>query len=105
MGTERIRTLLHSHKDRFVRQLKEAMNRGWADWAKQATELHTFRVDKENRRKEGKSFYKLDEGSIATVLEHLTSDYQALADHHSEEIVQLLEEFGATEVEIVGRTG
>ena len=81
------------------------MNRGWADWAKQATELHTFRVDKENRRKEGKSFYKLDEGSIATVLEHLTSDYQALADHHSEEIVQLLEEFGATEVEIVGRTG
>ena len=28
MGTECIRTLLHSHQDRFVRQLKEAMNWG-----------------------------------------------------------------------------
>ena len=92
MGTERIRTLLHSHKDRFVRQLKEAMNRGWADWAKQATELHTFRVDKENRRKEGKS--------IATVREDLTNDYQAFVDHHPEEIVQPLEEFGVAQVEM-----
>ena len=27
-------------------------------------------------------------------------DYQALADRHSEEVVQILEEYGATELEI-----
>ena len=59
MDLECIRALLHSHKDRFVRQLKEAINRGWAEWAKQAAELHTLRVDQENPQKEGKGFYKL----------------------------------------------
>ena len=49
LGTDCIQTLLHSHMDRFVHKLKEAMNRGWTSWAKQATELHTFRVDPENR--------------------------------------------------------
>ena len=29
MGTKRIRTLLHSHRDKFVWQLKEAMDRGY----------------------------------------------------------------------------
>ena len=55
-------------------------------------ELHTYRADQENRRNKGKHFYKLDEESIATVWEDLAKDYQALADHHSEEIVQLLED-------------
>ena len=47
MGAERIRTLLHSHRDKFRCQLKEAMERGWTNWAKLAAELHTFCMDQE----------------------------------------------------------
>ena len=48
MGTERIRTLLHTHRGKFEQQLAEALAKGWAGWAQQATELHTFRADHEN---------------------------------------------------------
>ena len=37
MDGERIRTLFHSHRDSFVQQ-KEAFDRGWACWTKQARE-------------------------------------------------------------------
>ena len=100
MGAKRIKTLLHSHRDRFVWQIKEALDRGWASWTKQAVELHTFRADQKNRQKEGMGFYKLNEESIATVREDLAADYQTLADHHSKEVVQLFEEYGATVLEI-----
>ena len=49
--------------------------------------------------KEGKGFYKLNEESIAPVREDLVADYQALDDHQSEEVVQLLEDYGAAELE------
>ena len=74
------------------------MDRGWADWAQQAAELHTYWANQENRKKEGKGFYKLDEESIATVREDLVKDYQALIHHHAEEIVQLLDNFGMSQV-------
>ena len=35
------------------------MDRGWAGWAKQVAELHTYRANLENRHKEGKGFHKL----------------------------------------------
>ena len=57
-------------------------------------------MDRENRQKEGKGFYKSNDESITSIREDLRADYQALADHHFEEIVQLLEGSGATEVEI-----
>ena len=60
----------------------------------QFAELHTYRADQENRQKEGKGFYKPNEESIAMVLEDLAKDYQTLIDHHFEEIVHLLENFG-----------
>ena len=68
--------------------------------AQQAAELHTFRVDHENRTKPGKGFFKLDNESIAAIHEDLAADYQALADRHSKEVVQFLEEYGTTELEI-----
>ena len=40
-----------------------------------------------NRQKEGKGFYKQNEESIPSVREDLMADYQAIADHHSKEIV------------------
>ena len=65
MGAKRIQNMLHSHRDRFLRQQKETMERGWTDWAKHVAELHTFRADQENRVKEGKGIYKLNEEGIA----------------------------------------
>ena len=40
----------------------------------------------ENRHKDEKGLYKLDEESIATVLNDLMQDYQTLANRHSEEM-------------------
>ena len=65
--TDRIRTLLQENPERFTTQLKAALDNGWAAWARQATELHTYRVDWENWRKEGKGFYKLSEENSAAV--------------------------------------
>ena len=58
-----------------------------------------YRADWENRWQDGKGFYKLNEESIAPVCEDLTQDYQALADRHSEEIAQLLKEFGDNQLD------
>ena len=68
------------------------MGKGWAGWAQQAAELHTFYADQENQTKVGNGFFKLNSESIAAVREDLADDYQALADRHSEELVQILEE-------------
>ena len=57
--------MLYSHRNKFLHELREAVERGWSDWAKQAAELHTFRADHENRVKEGKGIYKLNEEGIA----------------------------------------
>ena len=65
-----------------------------------AAKLHTFRVDHENQSKAGKGFFKLNNKSIAAVREDLAVDYQALADRHSDEMAQILEEYGAPELEI-----
>ena len=68
-------------------QMKEALHKGWAGWTKHVAELHTFRADQENRLKEGKGFYKLNEESITAVHKVLAADYQTLADHNSEEVM------------------
>ena len=57
------------------------------------------RTDNENRRKSGQGFFKLSNKSITAVREDLAADYQALLDRHLEEVAQILEEYGATEVE------
>ena len=93
MGTKRIRTLLHTHRGKFEKQLTEALTKGWAGWAQQVAKLHTFRADHENWAKVGKGFFKLNNESIAAVREDLAADYQALADQHSEEVAQILEEY------------
>ena len=49
-------------------------HQGWADWAQQATELHTYRTDQENKRNKGQRFYKLNEDNIATIWEDLVKD-------------------------------
>ena len=97
MGTERIRTLLHTHRGKFETRLTEALAKGWAGWAQQAAKLHTFHADHENQTKAGQGFFKLSNKSIVAVREDLATDYQALADRHSEEVAQILEEYGAAE--------
>ena len=60
MKSEHIKILLETKCERFWEQLQAAMNRGWAEWAKQDAELHTYRADQENWLKDGKGFYKLN---------------------------------------------
>ena len=62
-------------------------------------ELHTYCADRENRRKDDKGFYKLSEDNIATVREDLAEDYRVLANQHSEELTQLMEEFTESQEE------
>ena len=83
MNMECINILIATKHESCMHQLQEALNRGWAEWAKQAAELHKYRA---NRQKDGKGFYKLNEESIATICENLMQEYQALADRHSKEI-------------------
>ena len=92
MGTERIQTLLQTHRGKFKKMLTEALAKRWVGWAQQAAELHTFRADHENRTKAGKGFSKLSKESIATVHEDLAIDYQAMANQHLEEVAHILEE-------------
>ena len=84
--TDNVRILLQIICERVTGQLKAALDKGWAAWATQAAELHTYQEDWENRRKEGRGFYKLNEESIAAVREDLAQDYQTLVDQHSEEL-------------------
>ena len=86
--TDRICTLLQANHEKFNTQLKVAMDKGWAT---QAAKLHTYRTDRENRRKDGKGFYKLSEDNITAIHEDLAEDYQVLANQHSEELTKLME--------------
>ena len=69
--TDNVCVLLQTNCERFTTQLKAALDKGWTAWATQAAELHTYRADWENRRKEGRGFYKLNEESIAVIREDL----------------------------------
>ena len=58
-----------------------------------AAELHILRADAENRRKEGRGFYKMDEASIQNLRADLTEDYHTLVKSHTTAIEKLLEDF------------
>ena len=67
----------------------------------QAAELHTYRADFENRKKEGMGFYKLTDDSIALVHKDLSKDYQELMEQHSEELAQILDDFRESQEELL----
>ena len=96
-----IRSVLQTNRERFTAQIKAAMDKGWEAWAAQAAELHTYRADWENRKKEGRGFYKLSEETVATVREDLVKDYSELAEWHSKEITQILDDFGEGQEELL----
>ena len=70
-------------------------------WAAHAAELHTYRADWENRKKEGRGFYKLSDETVSTVHEDLAKDYRELAEQHSEELAQLLDDFEESQEELL----
>ena len=45
MNTANIKVLLATNQEVFTHQLKEALDRGWTTWARQAVKLHTYRAD------------------------------------------------------------
>ena len=70
-------------------------------WTTHAAKLHTYQADWENRRKEGRGFYKLNHESVAAVREDLAQDYRSLAEQHSEELAQLLDDFRESQEELL----
>ena len=62
--TDNVRVLLQTNRERFTTQLKAMLDKGWAAWTTHAVELHTYWADWENRRKQGRGFYKLNEERI-----------------------------------------
>ena len=91
---ENIRIILQTNKEKFSAQLKTAMDKGWEAWAAQTAELHSYRTNWANQKKEGRGLYKLNNETVATMREDLAKDYRELAEQQSEELAQLLDNFG-----------
>ena len=89
----RIKILIDKHRNLLNRRVEEAFQRAGEEWAAQAAELHVLRADAENRRKEGRGFFKMDEASVQNLREDLTEDYLSLVKSHTAAIEQLLEDF------------
>ena len=49
------------------------------------------------------SFYKLNDETVAEVHEDLAKDYRELAEQHSEELAQLMDDFGESQEELLDR--
>ena len=94
----RLRTLVDRQRQHFTTTVQAAIGRAGEEWAAQAAELHILRADAENRRKEGRGFYKMDEASIQTLRADLTEDYHALVRSQTAAIEQLLEELNDEEM-------
>ena len=93
MDETRIRILIEKQRQHLTRKVEETLSRAGEEWAAQAAELHILRADAENRRKEGRGFYKMDEASIQNLRADLTEDYHSLAKSHTAAIEQMLEDF------------
>ena len=93
MDETHIRVLIKKHRQQLTRKVKETFSRVGEEWAAQAAELHILRANAQNRQKEGRGFFKMDEASIQTLRADLTEDYQSLAKSHTAAIEQLLEDF------------
>ena len=77
------------HHTKLNQKVEEALAWGRNDWLAQPAELQIFRVDAENRKKEGHEFFKMDKNNIQVLREDLAEEFQALAQ---KAIGNLLEE-------------
>ena len=93
MGDTCIKILIDKYCQQLTKKIEETLRHAGQAWSAQAAELHILRADAENRRKEGRGFYKMDEHSIQTLRADLTEDYHNLVKSHTAAIKQLLEEF------------
>ena len=64
MDDTRIKILIDKYRQQLTKKIKETLSRIGQAWSAQAVELHILRADAENRRKEGRGFYKMDEHNI-----------------------------------------
>ena len=83
MGEARLKALVMKHREKLNEKIEGALAQGWNEWAAQATKLQVFRADAENRKKEGRGFYKMDKNNIQILHEDLTTEFQALAQTHA----------------------
>ena len=83
MDETRIRILIDKRRQHLTKKVEETLGRAGEEWAAQATELHILCADAENRQKEGRGFYKMDEASIQNLHADLTEDYHSLVKYHT----------------------
>ena len=83
MGETRIKAIVANHRQKLNNKVEEALARGLQEWLAQAAELQVLRANAENKRKEGRGFYKMDENSIQLLREDLTKEFHALAKSHT----------------------
>ena len=93
MDKTRIKAVITKHRQRFNSKIEQTLACAWQEWSTQAAKLQVLRADAENRWKERRGFYKMDENSIQLLREDLTEEFHALAKSHTAAIEQLLEEF------------
>ena len=98
MEETRIKVLIDKHRQHLSRKIEETLARTWQEWSAQAVELHVMRADAENRQKEGRGFYNMDENNIQLFREYLTEECHNLAKSHTAAIEQLLEEFNDDQI-------
>ena len=83
MDETRIQILIEKYHQHLTKKVEESVGRAGEEWVAQAAELHTLRVDTENRQKEGRGFYKMDEANIQNLRADLTEDYHSLVKSHT----------------------
>ena len=75
------------------------MDKGWKTWSVQAAKLQLLRADRDNRKAQGQSLFKMTEEAISTVQEDIAKDLYDLAACHREEITHIMQEFDKHDVD------
>ena len=67
MGEEKVCIILSAHKARTQRRVIESLEKGWKTWSAHVAELQLLRADRENMKKQGTGFFKMDVATIIIV--------------------------------------
>ena len=75
------------------------MEKGWKLWSAQAAELQLLRADRDNRKAQGPSFFKMSQNNLDTVHEEIAKDIYEIAAFYKEEINRIMQEFDKHDID------
>ena len=64
-----MRLILRAHMARTQKMVINSLDKRWQTWSTQATELQLLRANREKWKKQGITFFKMDDETITTDLE------------------------------------